>query len=156
MSTASTAQTAQAAQTAANKAAFRRLHDAANTGDADAVMKAIDDVVAPDLLFHAPVPMGAAGAQALKKVYAVLLQAFPDLRVRVEDMIAEGDRLVIRNTVTGTHLGDFRGLPPTGKSVTYSEMFVFRFTDGRVAEIWGVVDSLTQLRQLGAVPGNPA
>ncbi|MFJ8822999.1 ester cyclase [Streptomyces sp. NPDC102467] len=144
------------AQETVNKAAFHRMHDAANTGDADTVMKAIDEVVAPDLRFHAPVPMGDSGRQALKRVYAVLLQAFPDLRVSVEEVIAEGDRLAIRNTVTGTHAGEYQGLAPTGKSVRYDEMFVFRFTDGRVTEIWGVVDVLTQLRQLGALPSGPA
>jgi steroid delta-isomerase-like uncharacterized protein len=144
------------AQATINKAAFSWLHDAANSGDPDAVTKAIDEIVADDLRFHAPLPMGATGIQALKQVYTLLLGAFPDLRVSVEDMIAEGDKLVIRNTVTGTHLGDFRGLPATGKAVRYAEMFVFRFADGRVAEIWGVVDALTQLRQLGAIPAGPA
>lgn len=55
--------------------------------------------------------------------------------------------------VTGTHRGEYMGIPPTGRSVTYSEIIVFRFEDGRIAETWGVVDVLAQLRQLGALPG---
>jgi steroid delta-isomerase-like uncharacterized protein len=143
-------------QEARNKAVFGRLHDAMNSGDVEVIAKAIDEVVAPDLLFHAPLPMGETGAQALKRVWTVLLRAFPDLRVSVEDVIAEGDKVVARNTVTGTHRGEYRGLPPTGASVRYDEIFVLRFTDGRIAEIWGVVDVLSQLRQLGVVLDGPS
>jgi hypothetical protein len=141
-------------QVTANKAAFSRFHEAVNTGDAKVISKTIDEVVDPGLLFHAPVPAGATGAQALKQVWTVLLRAFPDLHVAVEDMIAEGDKVVARNTVTGTHLGEYRGIPATGKSVTYSEIFVVRFAGRRIAEIWGVVDVLSQMKQLGLIPGS--
>jgi hypothetical protein len=137
---------------AANKAAFGRFHDAVNTGDTEVISKTIDEVVEPDLLFHAPVPAGATGAQALRQVWVVLLRAFPDIHVAVEDLIAEGDKVVARNTVTGTHLGEYRGVPPTGRSVTYQEIFVVRFAGGRIAEIWGVVDVYSQMRQLGLIP----
>lgn len=139
-------------QTTANKATFNRFHDAVNSGNESFIAKTIDEIVDPDVLFHAPVPSEVTGAQALKQVWAVLLRAFPDLHVAAEDMIAEGDKVVSRNTVTGTHQGDFRGLPPTGRAVSYNEIFIFRFADGRIAEIWGVVDVLSQLRQLGAIP----
>ncbi|MFC6896960.1 ester cyclase [Nonomuraea dietziae] len=92
------------------------------------------------------------GAQALKHIWAMLLRAFPDIHVTVEDVIAEGDKVVCRNTVTGTHQGEYMGLPPTGKSITYSEIFIVRFADGRFAEIWGVVDVASQMRQLGMLP----
>ncbi|WP_433715196.1 ester cyclase [Nocardia sp. CA-084685] len=137
---------------ATNKAAFSRIHDAVNSGDLEVISKTIDEVVMPDMLFHAPVPMGTTGQQALKQVWAVLLRAFPDIHVAVEDVIAEGDKVVFRNTVTGTHQGEYRGMPPTGKSVAYNEIFIVRFADGRIAEIWGVVDVFAQLRQLGAIP----
>ncbi|MFG2881129.1 ester cyclase [Streptomyces sp. NPDC048297] len=135
-----------------NLAPLRRFHDAVNTGDAEIIARTVDEVMEPDVLFHAPVPMEATGAQALKQVWEVLLRAFPDVHVALEDAIAEGDKVASRNTVTGTHLGEYRGMAPTGRSVTYSEMFVFRFADGRVAEIWGVVDVLSQMRQLGMLP----
>ncbi len=137
------------AQTTSNKATFTRLHDAMNTGDVGFISKTIDAVVEPDLLFHAPVPVGANGVQALKQVMAILLRVYPDLHLAVEDLIAEGDKVVGRTTVTGTHRGEYLGIEPTGKSVTYNEIFIFRFVDGRVAEIWGVVDVLSQLQQLG-------
>jgi steroid delta-isomerase-like uncharacterized protein len=144
--------TAATSDKTSNKATFGRFHDALNSGDAEVIAKAIDEVVRPGVLFHAPVPSDATGVQALKQVWVVLLRAFPDLRVAVEDVIAEGDKVVCRNTVTGTHQGDFRGLPPTGRSVSYQEIFIFRFDGGRIAEIWGVVDVFAQLRQLGAIP----
>jgi steroid delta-isomerase-like uncharacterized protein len=140
------------AQATSNKATFGRFHDAVNTGDADLISKTIDEVVAPDMLFHAPVPMDVTGAQALKHVWAVLLRAFPDIHVAVEDVIAEGDKVVYRNTVTGTHQGEYRGLAPTGRSVRYNEIFIVRFAGGRIAEIWGVVDVFSQMRQLGVIP----
>lgn len=141
-----------AASTTSNTAALDRFHTAVNSGDPTVVSKAIDEFVAPDVRFHAPVPMGATGAEALKRVWDVLLSAFPDIRVTVEETIAEGDKVVARNTVTGTHQGAYQGLSPTGRSVSYNEIFIFRFAEGRIVEIRGVVDVLTQLRQLGAFP----
>ncbi|ELP63618.1 ester cyclase [Streptomyces turgidiscabies] len=135
-----------------NTATLDRLHSAVNSGDPDVISKAIDELVAPDVLFHAPVPMGATGPEALKRVWEVLLRAFPDIHVSVEETVAEGDKVASRNTVTGTHRGEYQGLAPTGRTVTYSEIFICRFAGGQIAEIRGVVDVLTQLRQLGALP----
>lgn len=140
-----------ARQETTNKATVRRLHDAIE-GGVELVSQTIDEIFEPDVVFHAPVPTGATGIQALKQVWPVLLRAFPDLRVRVEDLIEEGDKVVSRNTVTGTHQGDYMGLPATGRSITYNEIFVCRFADGRIAEIWGVVDVFSQMRQLGLIP----
>ncbi len=140
------------AQEATNRAAFARLHDAVNTGDMELISKTIDEIAEPDVRIRTPLPVHATGAEALKQVWSILLQAFPDLHVTVEDVIAEGDKIVTRNTVTGTQQGDFMGRPPTGTSVAYNEIFIFRFAAGRVAETWGVVDSLSVMRQLGVIP----
>jgi steroid delta-isomerase-like uncharacterized protein len=139
-------------QAAANKAAFARFDAAVNSGDIETIARMLDEVVAPDVLFHAPVPTGATGTEAIRQIWAGLLRAFPDIHVAVEDVIAAGDKVVSRQTVTGTNVGEYLGRPPTGKSVRYNEIFILRFADGRVAEIWGVVDVLAQLRQLGLVP----
>ena len=106
-----------------------------------------------DAVIATPLPIEGTGAQKLKEVFARLHRAYPDLHVTVEDLIAEGDKVVTRNSVTGTHQGEYMGLPPTGRSVAYNEIFVFRFADGRIAETWGVVDVLSQMRQLGAIRG---
>ena len=141
------------AQATSNKATFRRFHDAMNTGDAEVISKTIDELFEPDVLIRTPLPVDATGAQAIKEVFGRLYRAFPDLHVTVEDLIEEGDKLVGRNSVTGTHQGEYIGLAPTGKSITYNEIFIFRFAGGRIAETWGVVDVFSQLRQLGAIPG---
>ncbi|MFD0360268.1 ester cyclase [Nocardia sp. GCM10030253] len=90
--------------------------------------------------------------EAFKQVWAMLLRAFPDVHVTVEDLIAEGDKVVSRSVVTGTHKGEFMGLAPTGKSVTYNEIFIVRFVKGRIAEAWGVVDIFSLRQQLGVAP----
>jgi len=144
------------AQETSNKATVKRFDDVVSTGDAEVISKTIDELVEPDVLIHMPLPIQATGAQALKQVWAMLLRGLPDLHVAVEDVIAEGDKVVSRNTVTGTHQGEYRGLPPTGKSVTYNEIFIFRFAGGRIAEIWGVVDVFSQMQQLGVIPALPS
>jgi steroid delta-isomerase-like uncharacterized protein len=141
------------AEEARNKATVSRfVDDVIGTGDAEVISKTIDELVEPDVLIHMPMPIQATGAQALKQVWAMLLRGLPDVHVTVEDLIAEGDKVVNRNTVTGTHQGEYMGLPPTGKSITYNEIFIFRFANGRIAEMWGVVDVFSQMRQLGVIP----
>ncbi|WP_027345480.1 ester cyclase [Hamadaea tsunoensis] len=132
-----------------NTKVFIRIHQAIETRDQAAIEKAIDEVIAPDVIFHAPMPSGMSGVQAMKNVWIVLLRAFPDIRVTIEDIIAEGDKVAYRSRVTGTHLGEYRGAEPTGRRVAYDEMFIVRYADGLAAEIWGVVDVYAQLRQIG-------
>jgi steroid delta-isomerase-like uncharacterized protein len=140
------------AETERNKAISRHFCDAMNTHDAEIMSRTIDELVDPDALIRTPLPMGVTGPRALKEVFARLHRAYPDLHVTVEDLIAEGDRVVSRNSVTGTHRGEYMGIQPTGKSVSYNEMFLLRFRNGRIAETWAVVDVLSQMRQLGAIP----
>jgi predicted ester cyclase len=139
-----------------NKAAFTRVLKAANTHDEALLSKTIDEVFAPDARVATPLPIHATWAQAIKEVFATLHRAFPDLRVTVEDVIAEDDKVVSRHTVTGTHSGsEYMGLAPTGRSVRYDEIFILQFEDGRIAQTWGVVDVHTQRKQLGAVAPQP-
>jgi steroid delta-isomerase-like uncharacterized protein len=143
-------------QATSNKAALSRFQEALSSGDWELISRTIDEVVEPDALIRTPVPIEATGRELLKEVFARLHRAFPDLHIAVEDLIAEGDKVVARDTVTGTHRGEYMGLPPSGKSITYNEIFICRFAGGRIAETWGVVDVLSQLRQLGAIPGGPS
>lgn len=80
-----------------------------------------------------------------------LLAAFPDVTVTLQDAVAEGDRVAFRSVLQGTHLGDFLGIPPTGRQVTVTLVDVLRVEDGRIAEQWGGPDLYDLLRQLGAV-----
>ena len=132
-----------------NKATFRRFHEATNTHDTELISNTIDEIFEPEVLIGTPLPVAATGALAVKEVFSRLHRAFPDLRVSVEQLIAERDTVVGRNSVTGTHLCEYLGVSPTGTSVTYNEVFIFRFASGRVAEMWGVVDMFSQIRQLG-------
>jgi steroid delta-isomerase-like uncharacterized protein len=135
-----------------NKSTFMRFHDAVNSGDPELIAQAIDELVAPDVVLRTPLPVDGTGAEAFRQVWTTLGRAFPDLHIATEDLIAEDDKVVARQVVTGTHRAEYLGLAPTGRSVTYDEIFILRFEDGRVAETWGVVDVLAQMRQLGLLP----
>jgi hypothetical protein len=139
-------------QEADNKTALRRLNDALNSGDTEIISAAIDEAFHPDVVIRTPLKIDARGTDLMKQMWAVLLHAFPDLHVKIEDVIAEGDRVVSRNTVSGTHQGDYMGVAPTGNSITWNEILIGRIVDGRVAETWGVVDIASQMRQLGIIP----
>jgi predicted ester cyclase len=140
------------AEVARNKEMFRRFQDAMNTCDAEVISKSIDELVEPDATIRTPLPSDATGAQVLKDVWAVLLAGLPDLQLNVEDLIGEDDKVVARIVVTGTHRGVYMGVQPTGKIISYDEIFIFRFANGRVVETWGVVDVLSQMKQLGVIP----
>ncbi|MGV0738135.1 ester cyclase [Mycobacterium syngnathidarum] len=136
-----------------NKAVCKRILDAANAHDEELLSQTVDALFDPGVRMTTPLPMQATGVEAIKTVFTTLHRAFPDLHVKVVEMIAEGDTVVARNIVTGTHQGDeYLGLAATGKSVEYNEIFIFRLEYGRVTETFGVVDLLTQMRQLGVIP----
>lgn len=105
----------------------------------------MDAVFAPDLTFHFPgsPPMDR---QATMEFAKGAYSAFPDLQHTIEDLIAEGNRVVLRVTNRATHKGEFLGLPGTGKQVTITAIAIFRMADGKIAEIWGEADlaGLTQ------------
>jgi steroid delta-isomerase-like uncharacterized protein len=97
-------------------------------------------------------PAGTAGPQALTEAVDGFFQAFPDLRVTVEDVIAEDDKAATRGPVTGTHRGTFMNVPPTGKTITIGYIDIWKAHDGRFIENWVQMDLLGALIQLGAVP----
>jgi predicted ester cyclase len=133
-----------------NTEAYHRFLDAINSADLEVISKAIDESIDPNGRFH-PAPAGVTVVQAQKRIWEVLLRAFPDIHVELDDLLAHGDKVVARQTVTGTNSGEYRGRPPTGRSVSYHEIFIARFADGWVTELWGVVDVYSQLQQLGLV-----
>lgn len=142
--------------TSTNVATFERFHCSCNSGDIDDIVGTIDEVFLPDAVVHSPLSAGS-GPDTMKQIWRLLLCAFPDIHVIVDDTIVDGDKIASRQTVTGTHRGEYRGLAPTGKAVAYEEIFIIRFSGGQIAEVWGVVDTLTQLQQLGVVsiPSGP-
>jgi steroid delta-isomerase-like uncharacterized protein len=132
-----------------NKALARRMVEAWNRGD----LAALDDLIAPDYVFHDPAdPALPPGPRGAKVQVTAFRAAFPDLRLTIEDEIAEGAMVVQRLTITGTHRGPFAGVPPTGKPVTTSSIEVLRVERGKIAEHWDEFDMVGLLRQLGALP----
>ena len=116
-------------------------------------LDALDEVVASDYVEHFPVPPGwPAGLAGLKAFITLTRNAFPDLQYTIEDIVAEGDKVVLRCKATGTQTGPFLMLSPTGKQATWTEIHIGRYVDGILVEHWANQDQLGMLQQLGAVP----
>lgn len=127
-----------------NKSLVRRVLRAMETGDE----AEIDAVIAEDYIQHNHL---ANGREPVKKMLKQVRQGLPDLRVEVEDMVAEGDRVMVRIKMIGTHSGRFMGVEPTGKPITIDAVDTWRIEAGRLKEHWDVVDRLGVMRQLGLV-----
>ena len=128
------------------KEIVRRVLNAMQTAD----MAEFDAVMAEDYIQHNHL---GNGREPVKKMVASLHKAFADLAVTTDDVVAEGDRVVARVTITGTHKGRFLGVEPTGKAITIRSIDIWRIEDGRLKEHWDVVDRLDFMQQLGLVPG---
>ncbi|GAC1346696.1 MAG: ester cyclase [Ktedonobacteraceae bacterium] len=134
--------------TEANKVLDRRyVEEALNQGNVDV----IDEIMAPEYIGHvaSSPPMNREGD---KQFISMLHAAFPDIHFTLEDQIAEGDTVVHRLTARGTHLGEFNGIPPTGRQATVSAININRFVGGKVVEAWGEIDLLGLMQQLGVIP----
>jgi steroid delta-isomerase-like uncharacterized protein len=116
-------------------------------------LEAIDDLLAPDVVNHTPPPGLSADREGAKAIIGAIRQGFPDHDAVVEHMIAEGDLVATYKTLTGTHSGDFMGIPPTGRRATIRVMDFVRYRDGKVTEHWNIVDVAGLLQQLGVDPG---
>jgi steroid delta-isomerase-like uncharacterized protein len=133
-----------------NKALSRRLlEEAFNAGNIDVV----DELVAAGFVNHdAAIPEPGVGPDAAKASIAGYRTAFPDLRITVEDQIADDARVATRWSAKGTHEGELMGMPATGKQSTVTGITIDRIVDGRIAESWTNWDTLGMLQQLGVVP----
>ena len=132
-----------------NKAVVRRLiEEGYNEGRLDVV----DELVAPDVFNHPAVPEHQHGIDGFKHVIVWVRDIAPDTHYQIDDIIAEGDKVAVRMTVSGTHTGPIGDIPPTGKRFSVDYVNWFRLADGKVAELWAVRDDLTRLQQLGLIP----
>jgi steroid delta-isomerase-like uncharacterized protein len=111
------------------------------------------DVLAPGYIAHAPGFPGPLDLEAWSQFTATFVEAFPDLRLTVEDIFSVEDRVAARVAFRGTHRGEFQGVPPTGKEVAFSSIEIDRMADGKVQEHWFELDQLGLMQQLGAIPG---
>lgn len=133
----------------ANKAIFRAYIDEVwNRGN----LAAMDRYFSEDHLDHSAPSGQGEGLAGLKPIFAMFQSAFGEIHVSVDDQIAEGDKLVCRNTFRGTHQGPFFGIPATGRRVTVTQTHIFRMAEGKLTEHWSNSDDLSMLRQLGVIP----
>ncbi|MEK6230088.1 MAG: ester cyclase [Actinomycetota bacterium] len=136
-----------------NKDAARRWFDAWNTGELDL----LDEIVAPDAVDHDRYnPNASDGLEGAKRTVAMYREAFPDIAFTVDDVIAEGDKVVVRWTATGTHQGEIMGIPATGNKSTVSGIGIDRFEDGKIVEAWNAWDTLGMMQNIGALPQQEA
>ena len=132
-----------------NKAFIQHLIDEVyNQGNLDVV----DELVAPEVYNHPAVPEHQHGTAGFKHVMEWVREFSSDVHYDIDDIIAEGDKVAVRMTQSGTHTGTVRDIPPTGKSFSVDYVHWFRLADGKVAEMWAVRDDLTRLQQLGLMP----
>jgi predicted ester cyclase len=135
----------------ANKTVARRFTEEHHQA---AYVAVHDQLVAPDARIHFYVPgtPDPLDREGHKQLVAMFRAAMPDIRSTVEDIAAEGDRVVVRWSGSGTQTGELMGIPPRGVHVMATGIFIFRIVDGRIVEFWENLDMLGVLQQLGALP----
>lgn len=135
-----------------NKQRLQRLYDELfNAGN----MAVAHELIAPEAIDHEEALPGISGTvpEQIQQIVGLFRSAFPDISLRVDDMIGEGDKVAARVTISGTHLGEFLGIPASGRPINVQIVDILRFgEDGMMVEHWAVTDNLGMLQQLGAMP----
>ena len=139
----------QQSETERNKAVVRRFVEEVQNHKDWAVF---DELNAPDFVNLSAPPGMPADLEGGKMFLAAFVNAFPDSHVTIDDMIAEGDRVATKKTMTGTHLAPLGELPATGRSVTLQFVDIMRVRDGRIVDHWLSMDQLSFMQQLGVIP----
>jgi steroid delta-isomerase-like uncharacterized protein len=132
-----------------NKAIARRIFEEVGSQGNFAV---IDEAVSPNFVYRTSAFPEFHGPGGFKEFFTEHRKTLPDIHYTVEDMIAEGDKVVARWTATGTHKGDMMGIPPTGKQATVTGITTFRFANGKMVEGLTTWDALGMMQQLGLIP----
>ncbi len=113
----------------------------------------IDELYAPDVVQHDPsTPMPVTSSDAMKMYIGGFLAGFPDIHFTIDDLLAEGDKVLWRFTAQATHTGPLMNIPPTGKRATVTGMALFRLAEGKIAEVWVNFDALGMLQAIGVIP----
>ena len=131
------------------KSANRRFYETVINGQN---LEAVEQFVDQSYPGHSVPPGLPPGPQGLRMFLSMFFDAFPDSNVTIESMIAEGDMTATRLTYTGTHKGEFQGIPPTGKSIAIPAIDLARFEDGKLVDHWGGPDQMSLMVQLGVIP----
>ncbi|HVP26030.1 MAG TPA: ester cyclase [Methanomicrobiales archaeon] len=122
-------------------------------GPSSGDLEAAGAILAQDFTLHVPLPAPGPGIEAMNTVITSCRAAFHGLRVTIEDMMADGDRVTCRFTARGVHNGEFMGLPPTGKPIEMTGIEIFRLREGKIVELWGEANLMGLMHQLGILPG---
>jgi len=131
---------------------MRRIYEVISTGDVDQA----DELLAEDLIEHEPGPLGTPeGREGFKAFVERIRAGFPDLECHIEDLTADGDKVWARAVLSGTHSGEFMGVPPSGNRVEFEVIDIGRFENGKGVEHWGVSDAMSLMQQIGAIPSGP-
>jgi steroid delta-isomerase-like uncharacterized protein len=133
----------------ANMEAQQKMGEAINQGKLDVLR----EVFAPNVQDHDPAPDQGAGPDGFISFFTNLREAFPDLKIAPEETVADEEKVAIAYTMTGTHKGNFLGIPATGKKIKARGVQIARFKDGKIVERWGSSDELGILKQVGGVKG---
>ncbi len=131
------------------KSQTRRIYDDLVGGDN--VDELIDELMSDDFVEHEAFPGMTADREGQRQFFHMMRQAFPDMSAEIRELIAEGSKVVARVRFTGTHRGEFAGIPSTGKAVDFDVIDVFAWRDGQATDHWGVSDTLTLMTQIGAL-----
>ena len=113
----------------------------------------VDELMSPDFVHHLTDPRLPEGREAIKLLGQSIVAGFPDVHASVQDLLADGDKVIERTQTSATHTGEFNGIPPTGRQVGWTEMHIYRLEGGKIVEMWSEIDLLGLLVQLGAIPG---
>jgi predicted ester cyclase len=130
-----------------NKNIVRRYQELYNSNDLDRLI----EVVSEDLLTPNIMPGIPPGLEGAKTAHQIMLAGFPDYQTVIEDILAEGDKVAARIKMMGTHTGEFMGIPPTGKQISFTGIYIARIANAKIVEHWGEEDSVSLLQQLGVL-----
>ena len=133
-----------------DKALIRRfVEELFNRGN----LSLADEILADDFVEHEQLPPGIPnGREGVKAMTSMMRSAFPDFKATIDDILADGDKVVIRTTWSGTQKGEFMGMPATGKRMSIGVIDIIRVSNGKFVEHWGQMDAMGMMQQLGAIP----
>jgi steroid delta-isomerase-like uncharacterized protein len=133
-----------------SKQLLQRWWEGLNQGNA---LEIIEEIYAPNYVMHDPtLPEPVQGIEGVREFISSVITGFPEARYILEDLIAEGDKVVQRLSIQGVHQGEFQGVPATGKQVTVWLMVISRVVNNKIVEEWQMVDALSLMQQLGVIP----
>jgi steroid delta-isomerase-like uncharacterized protein len=141
-------------QTTAEKANIALVRKFFDVGPSKGDIAAADALLHPEFSLHTPLPTPGPAIEEMNTVITTCRAAFHGLHVTIDDIMADGNKVIARFTARGTHNGEFMSVPPTGKAITLTAIEIFRVKDGKIVELWGEVNMMGLMQQLGMLPGS--